>query len=253
MIDRDDALDTILSAAPPSPSEAEARAETLRVRNERVEQNRRLVYSVARRYRRSRVPLEDIEQLGNVGLIRAAEEFDPGGGGAFSTVATWRIRSAILDGLARGAGTIYVPPSARKLRRAFRGREREMEAAEGRPVGFAEVADAMGLAPRHREVVRAALATERTGGSDVVEMDLVGAEGPEAREDHPRLRRALRHLAPGHRRIVELRYGFDGGGARTQAEVAAIAGVSASRIGHVEGAALAKLRGLLSNQGAATA
>lgn len=214
-------------------------------RNALVEHHRRLVYCVARGYTRSGHDIEDLAQFGFIGLIKAAEEFDPARGIAFSTHATYRIRSAIAEGLAKLRGPVHVPLGARKLRREFRRREGEMEAGLGRSPTFDEVADAMGLTPLRREIVRAALAADRARGSDVLDFDLVGDEAADPAEEYPRLRRALRFLPRGQREVIELRYGLADGEARTLDETGRQLGMCKQRAHqHVRGA-LARLRAVL--------
>ena len=241
----DDAIDAILSAPPPPSVEAEADAGRLRARNALVEQHRRLVYSVARGYARSGHDLEDLAQLGFLGLIRAAEDFDPAGGFAFSTVAVFRIRSAIVEGLGRLRGPIHVPAGAWKLRREFRRRAAEMEAKLGRPPTFDETADSMGLTPLRREIVRAAQAVDRARGSNVLDFDLVGDEAAEPAEQDPRLRRALRSLPRAQREVIALRYGLADGEARTLAETGRELGMCRQRAYQHERGALARLRAVM--------
>jgi RNA polymerase primary sigma factor len=245
MHDSTDPLDAILSAPPCSPPEAEAKARRLRARNERVERDRGLVHRVARKYGRARLPLEDIVQLGYVGLIRAVEDWDPPRGVAFTTHATHHIRWAIAAGVARESHLVHVPASAWEQAEAFKAREAELGSWPGRPAGFDEVADSLGLTDRRREIVRAVRAAEHPGPADAGGMGRTSDDASDAGEDDPRLRRALRSLPERQRKLIAMRYGLDGGEARTQAEVGAIEGVSKQRVGQVEGQALGTLRALL--------
>jgi len=219
--------------------------DAIATRNDLVEHHRRLVYTVARKYRRSPVPIEDIEQLGFLGLMKAAENFDPDRGLAFSTVATYRIRSAISAGLGSLRGPIRIPAGASKLRREFRRRAAEMEAELGRPATFDEVADALGLTPLRREIVRAALAADRAVGSDVLDLDLVADGAAEPAEEDPRLRRALRFLSAAQRRVIETRYGLADGEERTLAETGRELGMCRQRAQQHERGALARLRDVM--------
>ncbi|MGH3499123.1 MAG: sigma-70 family RNA polymerase sigma factor [Nocardioidaceae bacterium] len=106
--------------------------------------NLRLVVSIARRYRSSGVPLVDLVQEGNVGLIRAVERFDFQRGCKFSTYATWWIREAITHGIAEQSRTIRLPVHVHdELRITVRARREEADRL-GRPPSSAEVAKASG-------------------------------------------------------------------------------------------------------------
>ena len=83
-------------------------------RNERVMENQGLVHQVARGFRSRGVALEDLIQFGNIGLIRAAEKFEPERGLKFSTYAVYWIRQAIYKGIANTSRPIRVPLHARK-------------------------------------------------------------------------------------------------------------------------------------------
>ena len=114
-------------------------------RNRLVQANLGLVYHVARQYLHRGLTLEDLVGEGNLGLIRAAQQYDPAVGTQFSTYATYWIREAIQSALANTVGTIRLPMNISKLLCRWRRTEKRLLQAQGHPPTFEEVASSMGL------------------------------------------------------------------------------------------------------------
>jgi RNA polymerase sigma factor (sigma-70 family) len=114
-------------------------------REQMVQANLRLVVSVARRYRRSGVPMLDLVQEGTVGLIQAVDRFDPDRGCRFSTYAMWWIRQAINRGLADAARQVRLPRSVQQQLSTCHARRQELMARLGREPSRQELAAACGL------------------------------------------------------------------------------------------------------------
>ncbi len=117
----------------------------LEARNALVQANLFLVYRVARGYVKRGLTLDDLIGEGSLGLIRAAQGYDPAFGTRFSTYAVYWIREAILSALINTATTIRLPGNISKLLTRWRRTEHAIRLAQGRSPGFEEVATALGL------------------------------------------------------------------------------------------------------------
>jgi RNA polymerase sigma factor (sigma-70 family) len=220
-----------------------------------VESNLRLVVSIAKRYHHPRVPLADLVQEGNVGLLQAVKRFDHTRGFRFSTYATFWIRQAINRAIANSGRLIRLPEDAGgDALRIIRTRD-AMEAESGRLPSLAELAAAVGLAPARVSELLAAAAepvstSERAGRHDGVELgDLVADASAERALDErlaalvpDRLERILAGLPERDRMVVCLRFGLDGHDRRSRAAVGELFGLPAKRVRQIEIRALARLR-----------
>lgn len=240
--------------------EAAARAEAAAeraaaARNRLVECNLRLVVALARRYRGRGLPLADLVQEGNLGLLRAAEKFDHQRGHRFSSYAVWWIRQALARGVQTRARAVRLPSGVHdRLRRAARAR--------------AELARALGREPTAEELARAlgtdvdALERTRGLGRDVVSLEApAGGEEPLAERladpDAPAPDEAvdagragstvaalLDVLPPRERLVLRLRHGLGGEAEEgaTLAEIGRRLGLSGEGTRQLERRALERLR-----------
>jgi RNA polymerase primary sigma factor len=223
-------------------------------RRKLIESNLRLVMSITRNYTRADVPLLDLIQEGNLGLMRAVDKFDWTMGFKLSTYATWWIRQAVQRALAEQSRTIRLPvhiaDQVRRVQRARRALGQELS----RDPTFEEIATETELTPRRvqdlLDLVQDHVSLETpVGDGESVMSDLIedtAAIGPEA-ETALRLRstelaRALAQLKPRLQRVLILRYGLDGTNGRTLEQVGVELGITRERVRQLETRALRELR-----------
>ncbi|MDQ0942776.1 RNA polymerase sigma factor RpoD/SigA [Streptomyces sp. V1I1] len=237
-------------------------AEGERAKDVFIRSNLRLVVAVARRYPRSGLPLLDLIQEGNAGLVRAVEKFDYAKGFKFSTYATWWIRQAITRSIADQSRTIRLPVHLVEELGRIRRVQREFNRENGREPEAAEVAKELGSTPERvidvldwaRDPVSLNMAVDDAGETQFGDLlEDTSAVSPEQSvltllrsEELEDLIGKLDHRTAS---IIRMRYGIEDGRERTLTEVGKQHGLTRERIRQIEKHALLELKRMARDTG----
>jgi RNA polymerase nonessential primary-like sigma factor len=228
-------------------------------RRQMIEANLRLVVTVARGYVGRGVPLLDLIEEGNLGLIRAVEKFEPQRRLRFSTYAMWWIRQSVQYALMHQGRTVRVPVHVlREFAQVLRAR-RQFTAERGRLPSIEELAQAVGKLAS--DVAELFCVTERISSLDAPVSDgddralieqLVVDAAPAVAEDvsSKRIAGLIARLPTRQRFVLERRYGLEDHGVQTLAEIATELGLTRERVRQIQSEALKRLRVLVDAENA---
>lgn len=233
-------------------------------RRQLIEANLRLVVTVARSYVGRGVPLLDLIEEGNIGLIRAVEKFEPERKLRFSTYAMWWIRQGVQHALSHQGRTVRIPVHVlRELAQVLRA-NRELTSRRGRAPTLEELADAVGKTTQQvAELFRvsehiSSLDAPMSDGDDralieqIVEDD-ESTTSARAGTEEGGLQKWLGALNPRQRTVIERRFGLDNNAVQSLAEIARDLGVTRERVRQIQEEAIRRLRKLSAQAGAPSA
>jgi RNA polymerase primary sigma factor len=223
-------------------------------KNELITRNLRLVVNIAKNYVGRGLPLLDLIQEGNIGLMKAVDKFKYEKGFKFSTYATWWIRQAITRALIDQTKTIRVPVHMMEFYNRVTKASRELTHKLGKEPGNEEIARQLEVPTRKvEEVFRAIqdpIALQTPIGDEDTELeDFIGDKGSpspyfdaEKIEASEQLQRVLRTLSPKEEKVIKMRFGIGADRDHTLEEVGRFLSITRERVRQIEAKALRKLK-----------
>jgi RNA polymerase primary sigma factor len=229
-----------------------------RAREQMIKANLRLVVKIAHDYENFGLPLLDLINEGNIGLMKAVERFDPSKGGKLSTYGSWWIKQSIKRALANQSKTIRLPVHLVDKIAKMRRTSMKLQEVFGREPTDEELAEEMGMSSSRVAQMRTAAIRptsldapigddESNNFAEVVQDE--NADTPyellEEKSVTKMLREMVKTLDPREATILQFRFGLDGGSEKTLEEVGAKFGVTRERVRQIQNIALNKLRKMI--------
>lgn len=229
-------------------------AANFEARQAMISANLRLVVNIAKRYSNCGLPLQDLIEEGNLGLLKAVERFDPAKGCRFSTYATWWIKQSIRRALTDTSRVVRIPSYMREIIQEYESTSTRLAAHLGHDPSTREVAKEMARGAKKIQLtdnaIRASRSLNQIHSLDKINdtKELVQDEGHHAlfdAEDLERLDKLLRTLDPRKREILSMRFGLDGAEAMTLQQISDRVDLSRERVRQLINEALEQMRQII--------
>jgi len=224
-------------------------------REQMIQANLRLVVKIAKQYSNPGMTLGDLVAEGNLGLLRAVEEFDPDAGVRFSTYAAWWIKQAIKRAMINAGQPIHIPAYLSKFISKWKQKSSSLENELGRPPTRDEMVKHMKVTSKKADIIRQGLqavsAPNQMGAEGIQALsEMLPDEEGELPEQHlldesnaPIVRSLLSRLDEREQKILALRFGLDGSGEhKTFKEIGEVIGLTRERVRQLEKKALSQLK-----------